>query len=121
MLVGLVVGQCLGWLIGVEANIGGVGIAMLALIALSEILKRNGRFNTVSQSGILFWSSIYIPIIVAMAASQNVISAIKGGPVALLAGGVATIACFAMVPVMDRMIPRNVNPSNDPANEAHDE
>lgn len=110
MLIGLVVGQGLGWLVGVDANIGGVGMAMMALISISEILKRRGLFNTVSQQGILFWSSIYIPIIVAMAASQDVISAIRGGPVALLAGSLVTVACFAMVPILDRLI----QPGNDP-------
>ena len=103
MLCGLIIGQGIGWLIGVQANVGGVGIAMLALIAVSEFLKRRGCLNLVSQQGILFWSSIYIPIVVAMAASQDVLSAIKGGPVALLAGAIATLMCFAMVPVLDRM------------------
>ncbi len=103
MLLGLIIGQGIGWLIGVQANVGGVGIAMLALIALSELLKRHGRFNAVSQQGIIFWSSIYIPIVVAMAASQDVISAIKGGPVAILAGGIASLLCIAMVPVLDRL------------------
>lgn len=103
MLCGLVVGQAIGWLIGIQANVGGVGFAMLALIALAELLKRRGFLNNVSQQGILFWSSIYIPIVVAMAASQDVRSAIKGGPVAVLAGGIATVFCCAMVPVMNRI------------------
>jgi malonate transporter MadL subunit len=103
MLLGLIIGQGIGWLIGVQANVGGVGIGMLALIAFSEFLKRHGRLNVVSQQGIVFWSSIYIPIVVAMAASQDVISAIQGGPVAILAGGIASLLCIAMVPVLDRL------------------
>ena len=113
MLCGLIIGQGIGWLIGVQANVGGVGIAMLFLIASTELLKRCGRLNIVSQQGIVFWSSIYIPIVVAMAASQDVLSAIKGGPVAVLAGGIATVICFAMVPVMDRIHRRHPVPKNE--------
>jgi len=113
MLCGLSIGQGIGWLIGVQTNVGGVGIAMLVLIASTELLKRRGRLNIVSQQGIVFWSSIYIPIVVAMAASQDVLSAIKGGPVAVLAGGIATVICFAMVPVMDRIHRRHPVPKNE--------
>ena len=113
MLCGLIIGQGIGWLIGVQANVGGVGIAMLVLIASTELFKRCGRLNIVSQQGIVFWSSIYIPIVVAMAASQDVLSAIKGGPVAVLAGGIATVICFAMVPVMDRIHCKHPIPKNE--------
>lgn len=121
MLSGLIIGQWIGWLIGVQANVGGVGIAMLALIVVSELLKRHGRLNMVSEQGILFWSSIYIPIVVAMAASQDVHSAIKGGPVALLAGGVATLICIAMVPVLDRIKSNQTERSDDSSKALSDE
>lgn len=50
-----------------------------------------------------FWSSLYIPIVVAMAASQNVVGAVTGGPVALV-GGLAVVAVsFALVPVIARL------------------
>ncbi len=51
----------------------------------------------------IFWSSIYIPIVVAMAAKQNVLAAVKGGPVALLAGALAVIVSCALVPVISRI------------------
>ena len=68
MLAGLVVGDLLGLLIGVKANVGGVGIAMLLLILFSDHLKRTLRMNALAEQGILFWSAMYIPIVVAMAA-----------------------------------------------------
>jgi malonate transporter MadL subunit len=40
MLVGVFVGDILGELIGAEANVGGVGIAMLLLIVLSSPASR---------------------------------------------------------------------------------
>ena len=103
LIVGLFCGQLLGRLIGVQANVGGVGIAMLLLILVSDRLRKAGRLKPVSQRGIVFWSSIYIPVVVAMAASQNVVSAIEGGPVALLAGALAVGMGFALVPVISRM------------------
>ena len=69
MLAGLVIGQLLGIALGVGKNVGGVGIAMLLLIVLSDWLRRRDRLPVPTQQGVLFWSSIYIPIVVAMAAS----------------------------------------------------
>lgn len=103
MLVGIYVGELLGKLIGVEANVGGVGIAMLMLIVLSDSLRKNGRMNRLSRQGVIFWSSIYIPVVVAMAAKQNVTAAVKGGPAALLSGALAVFVSFALVPVISRI------------------
>lgn len=103
MLVGLVIGQVLGILLGVGKNVGGVGIAMLLLIVLSDWLRRRDRLPMPTQQGVLFWSSIYIPIVVAMAASQNVIKAASGGWLALLAGATTVAACLALVPVLSRV------------------
>ena len=103
LLAGAFLGDLLGELIGVEANVGGVGIAMLLLILLSDRLRASGRLNPTSQQGIVFWSSIYIPVVVAMAARQNVLSALEGGPAALLAGTLAVAVGFALVPVISRI------------------
>ncbi|MDA7864909.1 malonate transporter subunit MadL [bacterium] len=103
MLVGLVAGQLLGILLGVGKNVGGVGIAMLLLIVLSDWLRRRDRLPTPTQQGVLFWSSIYIPIVVAMAASQNVVKAASGGWLALVAGVTTVLACLALVPVLSRL------------------
>lgn len=112
MLAGLMVGDLLGILIGVKANVGGVGIAMLLLILFSDHLKRTLRMNALSEQGILFWSAMYIPIVVAMAAQQDVVAAVKGGPAALLAGVLAVVFSFALVPVIAR-IGQPANRRND--------
>ena len=44
-LVGLTLGDELGALLGVKANIGGVGFAMLLLIFSTDWLKARGRFS----------------------------------------------------------------------------
>ena len=101
-LIGMFAGDLLGQFIGVKANVGGVGFAMLLLILISDRLRRDLKLVPMSQRGIEFWSAIYIPIVIAMASTQNVAAAIKGGPAALLAGVVATVACTALIPVLDR-------------------
>lgn len=101
LLIGLIIGKILGHLIGVEVNVGGVAILLLILVC--DRLQRSGRIEPPSERGILFWSAISIPIVVAMAASQNVLAAIKDGPLTIVAGVVVVILCFAAVPVITRI------------------
>lgn len=103
LLVGLLAGKLLALLLGMDGNVGGVGIAMLLLIVLTDRLKKDDLLPQASEAGILFWSSIYIPVIVAMAATQNVRAAIHGGPAALLAGTAAVVACVILVPVFSKL------------------
>lgn len=102
-LAGIFIGELLGKLLGVPANVGGVGIAMVILILLGSYLKNRGLFSSNSDKGIQFWSAVYIPIVVAMAAQQNVYGALSGGPMAILAGVAAVAVAFALVPVLDRI------------------
>ncbi len=105
-LAGLYVGDLLGTALGLEANVGGVGIAMLLMIACTNMRGAPLRPGTPAGSGVDFWSLMYIPIIVAMAAQQNVAAAVSGGAMAMLAGVVAVVASFAMVPVLARLARR---------------
>lgn len=105
-LVGLYVGELLGKLLGVQANVGGVGIAMLLLVLASSTKVCKPLVSGESASGIRFWSAMYIPIIVAMAAGQNVVAAVDGGLLAVLAGALATITCFLLVPVLVKLGPQ---------------
>ena len=103
LLLGLALGKGLGALVGIEADIGGIGIAMLLLIASCGYLQRTGRLKPPTEAGIAFWSSVYIPIVVAMAASQNVVQAVSGGLVALLAGALSVAVCYSLVGVLTRL------------------
>ena len=38
-----------------------------------------------------------------MAASQNVVAAVGGGPVAALAGVLIVVVCFSLVPIISRL------------------
>lgn len=103
VLIGLFIGDILGAAIGVKANVGGVGFAMILLIFASEYLRKRNLLPTPTMEGVHFWSAIYIPVVVAMAAQQNVVAAVKGGPAAILAGALATVVCFALIPVIARI------------------
>ncbi|MGD8339693.1 MAG: malonate transporter subunit MadL [Gammaproteobacteria bacterium] len=103
MLFGVFVGDLLGDVIGAQANVGGVGIAMLLLIVLSSLSKKEFRLSPPTESGINFWSAMYIPIVVAMAAKQNVLAALSGGWMAIVAGTAAVAVSFAVIPLLDRV------------------
>ena len=102
-LLGKFLGQLLGSTLGLAGDIGGVGFAMLLLMLSSTYLRKKKWLVPESESGIRFWSAMYIPIIVAMAATQNVDAAFSGGWVAILAGGAATLAGLPLVPVISRI------------------
>jgi malonate transporter MadL subunit len=102
-LVGQILGDLLGKLIGVKANVGGVGISIFLLLLLIEYLTKKGKLNIKSQEGLKFWGAMYIPIVVAMAAQQNVMAAVKGGPLALLAGVITVIIMFLLIPLLDKV------------------
>jgi malonate transporter MadL subunit len=97
------IGDLLGRLIGVQANVGGVGIAMLLLIFLSNLHDHGLKMSVPTETGINFWSAMYIPIVVAMAAKQNVIAALSSGWMAITAGIAAVVASFLLIPVMARI------------------
>ena len=103
MLLGIILGELLGRLFGIDANIGGIGIAMLLLIFLSDYLKKSLKLGEITEKGITFWSMIYIPIVVAMASKQNVLGAIDGGIIALLSGGIAVLLSFLLIPVLSKI------------------
>jgi malonate transporter MadL subunit len=95
-MLGIVCGDLLGRALGMKTNVGGVGIAMLLLIVTRLWLHKHGRLCATSESGVTYWGAIYIPVVVAMAMQQNVVAAVRGGPMALLAatGSVVVCGCF---------------------------
>lgn len=102
LLVGQFTGELLGQWLGVQANVGGMGIAMLLLVVVCESPRLAVLVKGAAGEGIRFWSAMYIPIVVAMAASQNVVAAVNGGMLAIVAAVVAVVLSFALVPVLSR-------------------
>ena len=103
LVLGMLIGEALGVALNVEANVGGVGIAMLFLVYASNSERFEALTEGVSGTGIKFWSAMYIPIVVAMAARQNVAAATEGGLLALTAGVAAVIVSFALVPILSKI------------------
>lgn len=102
-LVGKLIGNGLGVLLNIDGDIGGVGFAMMLLIFSNIYMTTQGWIEKETRNGILFWSSMYIPIIIAMSATQNVRAALSGGWVALVAAGGATAVCFLLVPLISKI------------------
>ncbi len=100
MLAGIFIGEMIGKAIGIDANVGGVGIAMLMLIIFSNSSSKRYQLSSITESGVNFWSAMYIPIVVAMAAKQNVIAALSSGWMAIIAGILAVIVSFLMIPLL---------------------
>lgn len=102
-LVGKLLGSILGLFMGINGDVGGVGFAMILLVFANAFLQKRGGMKPETKNGILFWSSMYIPIIVAMAATLNVKAALSGGMVAFLAGAVVTVGAFFLVPLLSKI------------------
>ncbi|SVA29248.1 uncharacterized protein METZ01_LOCUS82102 [marine metagenome] len=103
MLAGIFIGEMIGKAIGIDANVGGVGIAMLMLIIFSNSTSKRYQLSSITESGVNFWSAMYIPIVVAMAAKQNVIAALSSGWMAIIAGILAVIVSFLMIPLLAKI------------------
>jgi len=102
-LLGIFLGDLLGAAMGVKTNVGGVGIAMLLLILSRLWLHKRGLMPQITEAGVGYWAAMYIPVVVAMAATQNVVAALRGGPVAVLAAFGALVVCAGAIALINRM------------------
>lgn len=102
-LLGDYLGNTLGLLLGVKANVGGVAISMILLILAKEILMKKGYLPQVTQFGVLYWSGMYIPIVVAMSAGQNVVAALSGGIVGIIVAVTSLIGTVFVIRYLNRM------------------
>lgn len=110
-IVGQFIGEVLGLVLGINSNVGGVGFAMIILIFVTARMKSRKMLSPESEKGILFWSSMYIPIVVAMSATQNVTAALSSGLVAVLVGILSVVVSFLLIPVITKLTSRDK--SND--------
>ncbi|MFD2173516.1 malonate transporter subunit MadL [Rhodobacter lacus] len=106
MIVGTFLGRLVGHLVGIESDVGGVGIAMLLLVLVTRYLMDRDKFSKLAQDGIKFWSQMYIPIVVAMAASQNVVAAFNAGALAFIAGLGSVAAGFLLIRPLAALSPK---------------
>ncbi len=104
MLAGSFIGNVLGALIGLNTDVGGVGFAMLLLLIIMNSEKVRKILPQKSVEGLTFWKEMYIPITIAMCASQNVYKAISGGALAIIAGLAAVAVAFLMLPLLNLIV-----------------
>jgi malonate transporter MadL subunit len=116
-LIGALLGDLLGMALHVKSNVGGVGIAMILLILARAFLQKRGALSHPFKLGVEFWASLYIPIVVAMASTQNVAGAIKGGPVVVTAALASVLLCWLVMAVINRFGPEERDAG--PAHAAH--
>ncbi len=60
LVIGNLIGEALGALLGIKANVGGVGIAMLFLVLVTNSRLYQNQHADAASSGIQFWSAMYI-------------------------------------------------------------
>jgi len=101
-LAGVILGDLLGFLLGVKSNVGGVGIAMILLICARLFMQKRGGMSEGCELGVGFWGAMYIPVVVAMAAQQNVVTALKGGPIAVIAAIGSVVVCGFTIAIISR-------------------
>jgi malonate transporter MadL subunit len=101
-MLGIMCGDLLGHALGMKTNVGGVGIAMLLLIMLRLWLHKYGLLCATSENGVNYWGAMYIPVVVAMAMQQNVVAALNGGPMALLAAAGSVLVCGLFISFINR-------------------
>jgi len=101
-LVGIFLGDLLGQALGVKTNVGGVGIAMLLLIVARLYMQQRQILPKLTELGVEYWGALYIPVVVAMAAQQDMVAALRGGPVALLAAAITVVVCAGVISVINR-------------------
>ena len=102
-LLGAWLGDLLGVALHVKSNVGGVGIAMILLILARVWLQGRGALSHPMKLGVEFWASLYIPIVVAMASTQNVAGAVKGGPVVVTAAVGSVVLCWGAMALISRL------------------
>jgi malonate transporter MadL subunit len=117
-LLGIVLGDLLGQALGVKTNVGGVGIAMLLLIGARLWMQQRNLLPKLTELGVEYWGALYIPVVVAMAAQQDMVAALRGGPVALLAAVSTVAVCACVISAINRSEHRAEQP--EPAPILHD-
>ncbi len=101
MFIGSFLGNLLGLVTGLGSDIGGVGFAMILLLIVTNSKKASKILPKDYTKGLDYWKEMFIPVVIAMSASQNVVSAIDGGVLAFVAGIGVVVMAFLLVPVLN--------------------
>lgn len=97
MIVGKYIGLLLGTLVGINADVGGVGFAIILLVLITNSPRLAFTQKKEFKDGVNFWKQMYMPVVVALAATQNVYRMLTSGLVAIVAGSAAVAVPFLIV------------------------
>ena len=100
--IGSFLGELLGELIGLGKDVGGVGFAMVLLLLVTNSKKANKILHKDYSKGINFWKEMFIPVIIAMSASTDVVHALDGGVLALALGVGVVVVMLLLIPVFNK-------------------
>lgn len=102
MLLGSLLGSVFGDLIGAGTEIGSVGFSILLLTLIS-----NSKLPFVQKpafvQGVTFWKAMFIPAVIAMTATQDVIHMLSSSIVAIVAGVAAVSVSYLVLYALHRM------------------
>ena len=102
MLCGSVIGSVFGDLIGAGTEIGSVGFAILLLTLVS-----NSKLPFVQKpafvQGVTFWKAMFIPVVIAMTATQDVIHMLSSSAVAIVAGVLSVCVSYLILYGLHRL------------------
>lgn len=102
MLLGKYIGTCFGALVGINADVGGVGFAILLLLFVNNCKWFPFAKKQDFTQGMNFWKKMYMPVVVAMAASQNVYRMLNSGMVAIVGGAAAVVFPFLLLYILHK-------------------
>lgn len=111
MFLGSFIGNLLGLWTGLGSDIGGVGFAMILLLLATNSKTVSKILPEGYTKGITFWKEMFIPVIIAMSASQNVTSALDGGVLALVLGVGVVVAMLLFIPVFNKFSSKDAEKS----------
>ena len=97
MIVGKYIGLLLGTLVGIDADVGGVGFAIVLLVIVTNSPHFAFAQKKEFKDGVNFWKQMYMPVVVALAAIQNVYRMLTSGMVAIVAGSAAVAVPFLII------------------------
>ena len=108
LLFGTLIGSVFGDLIGAGTEVGGVGFAMLLLIFITNSKKLAFTQKPAFVQGVNFWKAMFIPVVIAMTATQNVFNMLSSSVVAIVAGAAAVGFSYLMLFVLHKVDQKKV-------------
>ena len=103
-ILGKIAGSILGFELGTGSDLGGVGFGMLLLLYVTNSKRFEPIRTETFSRAINFCRSLFIPVVVAMTASQDVAGAMSCGAVAILSGLIPVLVAFVVLAIVSRLM-----------------